>query len=328
MLSRVANLVYWMARYLERAENTARIVDVNTQLVLDMQSRLSADDPKSWGPLVYVSGGDEEFAKLHGKDVSERNVVDFMLFERKNSSSVLSCISAARENARCVRDQLASDVWEQINSFYLKLREDDYARYAQLGSSEYNNRIKSQIQLFYGIAESMLPRNEMWWFFELGRHLERADNTSRIIDVKYYTLLPNLNAVGSALDIVQWASVLRTCSAFEAFRKNRRGQLNLERVVDYLVRDENFPRSILYSIRHAGFALDCITTEAAHLADNPARQLITKLEDELHHTVTRDAIAAGLHEYLDQIQLDIAGIHGAVQDAFINYSTDDAKVLT
>lgn len=327
MLSRVANLIYWMARYLERAENTARIVDVNTQLVLDLQSRQAADDPRSWKPLVYVSGGDKQYQKLHGADITERAVVDFMLFDRDHHSSMVSCVSSARENARCIRDQLASEVWEQLNSLYLKLREDDYTRYAQLGASEYTMRVKTQIQLIYGIAESMLPRNEMRWFFEPGRHLERADNTSRIIDVKYYTLLPSLEAVGSALDIVQWAAVLRTCSAFEAFRKSRRGQLNLEPVVDYLLRDESFPRSVLYSIRQAGMALDCITAEAPHLADNPAQTLITKLHEALDQTVVREMIVSGLHEYVDQVQLDVAAIHAAVQKTFINYSTDGAKLL-
>ncbi len=317
MLSRVADLVYWMARYLERAENTARIIDVNAQLVIDLQSRQSADDPKSWEPLVYVSGHDEDYHKVHGNEVTERTVIDFMLFDRRNPSSILSCVCYARENARCIRDQIASEVWEQINSFYLKLREDTYSRYAQIGPSEYLSRIKSQIQLFYGVAESMLPRNETWWFFELGRHLERADNTSRIIDVKYYTLLPSIDVVGSAVDIVQWASVLRTCSGFEAFRKSRRGQLNLERVVDYLVRDENFPRSIYYSVRHAGLALECITAEAPHLAENPAQKLVQALGSELDATDIHDAIADGLHEYLDSIQLKIADIHAAVQSTFI-----------
>src|SRR5450432_1190169 len=214
MLSRVANLVYWMARYLERAENAARIVDVNAQLVLDLQSRLGADDPRSWEPLVFVSGGDEEYHKIYGKDISERTVVDFMLFDRRNPGSVLSCICYARENARCIRDQLSSEVWEELNTFFLKLKDDDYARYAQLGSSEYLSRLKSRIQLFYGVADSMIPRSKMWWFFQLGRFLERADNTSRILDVKYYMLLPDLSAVGTALDMIQWASVLRSCSAF------------------------------------------------------------------------------------------------------------------
>ncbi|HZP60516.1 MAG TPA: alpha-E domain-containing protein [Opitutaceae bacterium] len=323
MLSRVANLVYWMARYLERAENTARIVDVNAALVLDLQSRRDADDPKSWESLLYVSGGEELFGRLYD-EVSERTVVEFMLFERRNPGSIFSCISQARENARCIRDQIASEVWEHINTFYLKLRDDDYARYAQLGPFEYLSRIKTQSQLLYGIAESMLPRNHAWWFFELGRFLERADNVSRILDVKYFMLLPALDAVGSALDIIQWASVLRSCSGFEAFRKSRRGQLNLERVVDYLMLDDAFPRSIYFSVREAEHALAQITAEIPHVAENAATTLVAELRAELEQLVVREVIASGLHEYLDHIQAKVAEVHEAVQNVFITYPTAGA----
>lgn len=327
MLSRVANLIYWTARYLERAENTARIVDVNAQLVLDMQSRQAADDPRSWEPLVYVTGDDEKFLELYGEAVSERNVIEFMLFDRRNPSSVMSCIAAARENARCIRDQLSNEVWETLNTFHLKLKNDDFARYAQLGPAEYLSRLKSNIQLFFGVAESMLPRTQSWWFFELGRHLERADNTSRILDVKYYMLLPDRHAVGSALDMIQWASVLRSCSAFEAFRRSRYGVLNLERVVDYLLRDASFPRSLLYSIQTAESALTRIISEAAHQTENPASLQVAALRTHLEETDVHAVIGSGLHEYLDDIQQHLDGIHAAVQTTFVDYKTADAKVL-
>ena len=212
MLSRVADLVYWTARHLERAENAARIVDANAQLVLDLQGR--QEERKLWEPLVYVSGGQTLYHQLYDGNVSEETVVNFMLFDRRNPSSVAACISSARENARCIRDQISGEVWEELNTFHLKLRDDDHTRYATVGSGEYLNWIKQRIQLFYGVADSMIPRTEMWWFFELGRFLERADNTSRILDVKYFMLLPDASEVGSALDVVQWASVLRSCSAF------------------------------------------------------------------------------------------------------------------
>ncbi len=327
MLSRVANLVYWMARYLERAENTARIVDVNAQLVLDLQSRQAADDPKSWEPLVYVTGDEEKFFELYGETASERAVVEFMLFDKRNPSSLISCIAFARENARCIRDQLSSDVWETLNTFFLKLKGDDYTRYAQLGSSDYLSRVKTQIQLLFGVAESMIPRTDLWWFFQLGRHLERADNTSRIVDVKYYMLLPDLHAVGSALDMVQWASVLRSCSAFEAFRRSRRGQLNLERVVDYLLRDEVFPRSILFSIAEAEQCLGQVTANAVHLEDNQPARLIREMRAELEMIDVPAVIADGLHEFLDDIQTKISDIHEALQATFVDYDTASAKVL-
>ncbi|MFA6961094.1 MAG: alpha-E domain-containing protein [Opitutaceae bacterium] len=329
MLSRVASLVYWMARQLERAENTARIVDVNAQLVLDLQSRQAADDPKSWEPLVYVTGDQEKFFELHGKDVAvtERAVVEFMIFDRRNPSSIMSCIAYARENARCIRDQLSSDVFETLNTFYNKLKTDDYTRYAQLGSAEYLNRIKTQIQLFYGVAESMIPRTDLWWFFQMGRYLERADSTSRILDVKYYMLLPDLHAVGSALDMIQWSSVLRSCSGFDAFRRSRRGQLNLERVVDYLVRDDVFPRSILYSISEAEQALGQITSSAPHLEDNTPSRLLRELRAELEMIDITAVIADGLHEFLDDIQVKVSEIHESMLATFVDYDTASAKVL-
>lgn len=327
MLSRVANLVYWTARQLERAENSARIVDVNAQLVLDLSSRQASDDPKSWEPLVYVTGDQEKFFELYGQQVNERAVIEFMLFDRRNPSSVISSVIQARENARCIRDLLDAEMWETLNTFYLKLKDDDFVRYAQLGSSEYLNRVKAQIQLFYGVASSMLPRGPEWWFFELGRHLERADNTSRILDVKYYMLLPDTADVGSALDVIQWGSVLRSCSAFDAFRRTRHGQLNLERVVDFLIRDRAFPRSIHYAVAQAEHALTRIVGNATHLVDNPASALAGALRTQLEGTVASAAIAGGLHEFLDQIQSRISDIHQAVQETFIDYPTAKARIL-
>ncbi|PTY08251.1 hypothetical protein DB347_01315 [Opitutaceae bacterium EW11] len=320
VLSRVANLIYWTARYLERAENTARIVDVNAQLVLDLHGQL-ADNPALWEPLVYVSGGEELYRQHHARSSSERSVIEFMLFDRRNPSSVISCICTARENARCIRDQLASELWEELNTFYLALKDDDFAKYSRTGASEYLGVIKTRIQQFCGVAEAMVPRNAMWWFFELGRFLERADNTSRILDVKYFMLLPKANAVGSALDMIQWASVLRSCSGLEAFRKSRRGQLNLERVVDYLLRDPVFPRSIVFSVREAGRALAAIDADAPNHPGKPAAALLSRLETSLAKGEISDIIIEGLHEHLDDIQLRIAEVHEAVQNAYIRYPT-------
>ncbi len=317
MLSRVANLIYWIARYLERAENTARIVEVNAQLVLDLQSRQDADDPRAWEPLVFVTGSDEKFHELYGEKVTERAVIEFMLFDKENPSSVLSCINFARENARCIRDQLSAELWETINTFYLRLKDDDFTRYAQLGAADYLAWIKTQTQLFHGVAEAMIPRTDGWWFYDLGRHLERADNISRILDIKYYMILPSVQAVGSALDMVQWASVLRSCSAFEAFRRSRRGDLDLARVVDYLLRDPAFPRSIRYAIVEAEQCLQRIGAGGTRPATASAHELVSQLRLELETTEVKKIIASGLHEYLDSIQTRIEAIHDAVQLAYV-----------
>jgi uncharacterized alpha-E superfamily protein len=277
--------------------------------------------------LVYVTGDEDKFFELYGEAVTERAVIEFMLFDKRNPSSLISCIAFARENARCIRDQLSGDVWETLNTFYLKLKSDDFGRYAQLGSAEYLNRVKTQIQLLFGVADSMIPRTNLWWFFQLGRHLERADNTSRILDVKYYMLLPDVHTVGSALDMVQWASVLRSCSAFEAFRRSRRGQLNLERVVDYLLRDAVFPRSILFSIAEAEQALAQITAEGSQLDDSPPSRLLRSLRVELEQIDVTTVIADGLHEFLDDVQMKISEIHASIQETFVDYPTSGAQVI-
>lgn len=319
MLSRVANLIYWISRYLERAENTARIVDVNAQLVLDLQSRQDASDPRAWEPLVFVTGSDEQFHELYGEKVTERAVIEFMLFDKRNPSSIVSCIGLARENARCIRDQLSTELWETINTFYLRLKDDDFTRYAQLGSTDYLAWIKSQTQLFHGVADAMLPRDDGWWFYDLGRHLERADNTSRILDIKYFMILPTVQAVGSALDMVQWASVLRSCSAFEAFRRSRRGDLDLVRVVDYLIRDEAFPRSLLYATSEAERCLVRIGSEEGLPQVSAVHALVRGLRDDLAGADIKSVIAAGLHQFLDGIQLRLENIHTAIQEAYIHH---------
>ncbi len=324
MLSRVANLIYWIARYLERAENTARIVEVNAQLVLDLQSRQDADDPRAWEPLVFVTGSDEKFHELYGEKVTERAVIEFMLFDKRNPSSVLSCINSARENARCIRDQLSAELWESINTFYLRLKDDDFTRYAQLGAADYLAWIKTQTQLFPGVADAMIPRSGGWWFYDLGRHLERADNTTRILDIKYFMILPSLQAVGSALDMVQWASVLRSCSAFEAFRRSRRGDLDLSGVVDYLIRDAAFPRSVRFSITEVERCLLRIGGGEGHPAVATAHSLVHSLREDLATADTKAIIAAGLHEYLDNIQLRIENIHDAIQAAYIDHAREPA----
>lgn len=326
MLSRVAQSIYWMSRYLERAENAARIIDVNAQLVLDMQSQRSADDPRSWEPMVLASGDESLFNTLYPA-LSERNVVSFVIFDRANPNSIVSCVETARENARCVRDQLSSEVWEQLNRLYLRLREETYSDYQRLGSSEYLNRTKASLQLFYGIAESMLPRNQAWWFFELGRCLERADNVSRILEVKYYTLLPEVEQVGSALDVIQWASVLRSCSGLEAFRKSHRGQLSFERVLAYLILDETFPRSIRFSITQSEISLRKITKDSDHHFSNSATRELGKLRAELDYALIEEIIPVGLHQYLEQIQTSVSRVDGAISETFFNYPVKSTRIL-
>ncbi len=327
MLSRVANILYWTARYLERSENTLRLIDVNAQLVLDLESHRDFNDPRSWEPLVYVSGEEEKFFELYEKPVTEESVVQFLLFDARNPSSLLSCVATARENARCIRDHISSEMWQVLNTLYLRLKKHDYRDYAESGSSEYIDDLKLAIQQIYAVAESMAPRNEAWWFYLLGRYLERADNTSRILDIKYFMILPDRHHVGSVLDVIQWGSVLRSCSGYEAFRSTQRGQLRLENVINYLIRDREFPRSILASVNAADNALAKICANKDTQVHVDAVREINGLREHIEKTDIPALIASGLHEYLDDVQVRVAAVHRAMQDAFVNYDPAKASIV-
>lgn len=326
MLSRVANSIYWLGRYVERADYSARVLDVNSQLVLDSSGFNEDDAASNWLPTVSVSGNAELF-KSRYQEINEKNAATYILFDRENSNSVHCCITQARENARSVREQISSEMWEQINRLYLRLRDQTYDDYQRIGPNEYLNRTKSSIQLFYGIAASMMPRREAWDFFNLGRFLERADNVSRLLDVKYYAILPEDYPPGSAMDLIQWAALLRSCSAFEAFRKNRHGQITGPRVVEYLLFDEYFPKSIHFSVTSAEAALRDISGASEHRFTNPASRALGKLRADLDFIAIEDVVKRGLHEFLDDLQIRIAEISGLIEQTFISYPISNARIL-
>ncbi len=325
MLSRVADHIYWLARYLERADYTARVLDVNSQMVLDMSGYLEADAAEAWLPIIEVSGGRESFLRIY-KDVNESNSTQFMLFDSDNPDSIRQSIASARENARAVRDQISSEMWEQINRFHLRLKGDTYESFLRIGPSEYLNRVKSSIHLFYGIADSMMPRSQGWEFFNLGRFLERANNLSRLIDVKCISLLPAGKPEGSAVDLIQWAALLRSCWAFEAFRKNRQGRITGKRVLDYLILDEFFPKSIRFSVTEAESALRQISDSHDHHFKDPAGRALGRLRAELDYAEINDLIETDIHAFLLRLQSDIANISSLIDHTFISYPVEEARM--
>ncbi len=326
MLCRVADNVYWLGRYIERADYTARVLDVNTNLVLDLAEFVSPDASEAWVPIIEVSGNEELFYKRYG-EANEKNAIEFLLFDRANPSSIVSSIAAARENARCVRDQISSEMWEQINRLYLRVKNQTYADYERLGASEYLNRTKSSIALFYGIVDSMMPRTIGWDFFNLGRFLERADNLSRLIEVKCLTLLPKKDSVSTVADLIQWAAILRSCWAFEAYRRSRHGNITGERVVDYLVLDEHFPKSIRFSIIQAEMALRQITGDTEHHYSNPAGRSLGKMRAELDYATIEDVLEGGLREFVTGIQEKVARVGTLIEETYIAYPVEDARMV-
>ena len=253
MLSRVADSVYWMSRYVERAENVARFIDVNFQLMLDEPG----GEDRQWQPLVNTTGDHEEFSKRHGAATQE-NVIKFLTFDAANPNSILSCLRQARENARTVREIISSEMWLQLNKCYLMVQSAAEDLNWLDSANEFFSAVKQASHLFSGITDATMTHGEPWHFARLGQMLERADKTSRILDVKYYILLRSAEDVGTPLDDIQWAAVLRSASAFEMYRKCH-GRISPRGVVEFLLLDREFPRAVQFCLLAARDSLHAIS---------------------------------------------------------------------
>ena len=225
MLSRVADSIYWMSRYIERAENVARVIDVNLNLMLD----LPVGATQQWQPVVDTTGDTKAFKKRYGV-ANQQNVIRFLTFDPDHSNSIVSCVRAARENARSVREVISSEMWEQINQFYLMITSADASARGVRDPHYFFGSVKMSSQLIAAVTDATMTHGEGWHFSRLGREIERADKTSRILDVKYFLLLPAVADVGTTFDDIQWAAVLRSASAFEMYRK-KHGRISPDRVV-------------------------------------------------------------------------------------------------
>jgi len=311
MLSRLADSLYWMSRYVERAENVARFIDVNTWLSLD----LPAGYQEQWSPLISTTGDDALFAKHH-PDASKRNVIRFLTFDSRNPNSILSAVTAAREKARLALQYISLETWERLNRFYFAIQNG--ARSAARGfepGQDFFSDVMTDSHLFLGTIYATMSHNEGWHFCRLGRLIERADKTSRILDTKYYLLLPSLDAVGTPYDDLMWAAVLRSTSALEMYRK-RFQQISPDRIVEFLVLDREFPRAIHYCVVAAEGSLHAISGTPIGTFGNPAEQHLGRVCAELNYIQVREIINRGLHEFLDDIQIRLNMAGDAVENSF------------
>lgn len=309
MLSRVANSIYWLSRYMERAENVARFIDVNLQMMLDLP--FGADE--QWQPLISISGDDADFAARYAQATRD-NVIKFLALDEANPNSILSCLRSARENARSVREVISSEMWQQVNTSYLNI----YSGAADaLSRSPYAffTEVKKASQLFNGVTEATMLHGEGWHFYQMGRLLERADKTSRLLDVKYFILLPSAMDVGTPLDDIQWAAVLRSASALEMYRK-RYGHIAPEDLVAFLLLEPEFPRSIHYCVTVANDSLHAISGTPIGMYRNSAEQNLGQLRAELAYTDRKQIMARGLHEFLDMLQSKLNKVDQCVFETF------------
>jgi uncharacterized alpha-E superfamily protein len=314
MLSRVANSIYWLNRYVERAENIARFVDVNLNLLLDAPVVMT----QQWEPLIMTTGDRELFKQRYGKATAE-NVIQFLTFDQDYPNSILSCLRVARENARSVREVISSEMWEQVNTFYLMVK--DAAQVQPLPAlPSFFAEVKMASHLFAGIMNATMSHNEGWHFGRLGRLIERADKTARILDVKYFILLPEINYVGTALDELQWIALLKSASGYEMYRKRQR-RISPTGVAKFLILDREFPRSIQFCLLEAEQSLHQITGSRSGTWCNAADRTLGKLRAELDFIMIEEIIQAGLHEFLDHIQTQLNELGESIFETFFSLET-------
>jgi uncharacterized alpha-E superfamily protein len=310
MLARVAESIYWMSRYVERAENVARFIEVNLNLMLD----LPVGSPQQWQPLVATTGDAAEFAKRYGA-ATQQDVIEFLTFDLKNVNSIRASVRAARENARSVREIISSDMWEQLNEFYLRVNSAADHAGSRTDPQDLLRAVRRAGHLFTGVTDATMTHNESWNFCRLGRMLERADKTSRILDVKYFLLLPTAEDVGTTSDDIQWAAVLRSASAFEMYRKSH-GRIAPDRIVEFLLLEKHFPRAIQYCLMHARESVHTISGTPPGMFRHPVERLFGELCSELAYARIEAIITAGLHEYLDRLQTKMNLIGNGISETF------------
>jgi len=314
MLSRVAESIYWMNRYVERAENVARFIHVNLNLELDMPESAAGASIGQWQPLIWTTGDEKLFAANYS-EFTRNNVIRFLTFDVKNPNSIISCIRIARENARSVREAISSEMWIVLNRFYLMMHAPEAPQRAAADPHTFYTDVKTAASLFVGETMGTMSHGEGWHFGRMGALLERADKTSRILDVKYYILLPQLESVGMPIDTLQWAALLKSASALEMYRK-RYNSITPRLVAEFLLLDREFPRSLVFCLTKSEESLRFITGSRPDTFANPAEQRLGRVLGELHYAHMAEIIKSGLHEYIDSVQNRLNQVDDAMYHTF------------
>lgn len=315
MLSRAANNLYWMSRHIERAENTARLLDVTYRMSLLPYRVLEPGQSwaEPWALPLVINGLATRYYERYPGELSADNVLRFMVLDSANTSSVYSCIQSARENARAVRGAITSEMYEDINSFWLEIRNDHYERIRAGGLSEFFDWVKMRSHQFRGVTFGTMLRDEGYGFIRLGTFLERADNTARLLDVKYHTLLPSVADVGGAVDYYQWSALLRSLSAFDSYRKIYRDVIMPVKVAELLILRDDVPRSL-----HA--CMNEINDILRELCDQSSREperLAGELHAQLHYGRTEQIISFGLHESLMNFLAKLSTLNDEISNHFL-----------
>ena len=328
MLSRVAENVYWLARYLERAENTARLVNVNANLLLD----LPPEYRPGWLALIDITGSRELF-DAREKRAEERDVVHFLIADLDNPGSILSSVRSARENARMLRDVLPNEVWEHMNELFMEIKEKLPAALSKRTRFHFLQRIIRGMQTLTGELEGTMSRNDAFTLLMLGRNLERADMTSRIIDVRSAQLLPADAPGFRPFDTIQWLNLLKTLSGYQMYRLSQRTRVSRSAVLDFVLRDLQFPRACLFCLKEVEHFLRALPRSAGVLGS------LEGARSFLDNATLATLDQPGLHELIDRLQLHIIVVHegiaqtyfpprvGASGQSQVQFSSDERQTI-
>jgi len=305
--------LYWMSRYIERAEDLSRLLAVNFSALLDMGA---GDAQRGWQSLIKATGDEALFMEIH-RDANAKSVIQFMFWEPLNSNSVITCVIRARENARSVREQITSEMWEAINRLYFLTRDTEQSA-VLINPTEFFRMVRNRAQAFQGITTATLSHGEPYHFIQLGIHLERADKTARFLDGKYLYLnqLPESSAEAS----LQLIALLRSCSAFEPYRRASAGLINVENVAEYLLLNREFPRAVLFCLNFCLQTLDQIGEEPTLLRSNPARRALGRLAADLEYLDVQEILSENMDPFLRRFLIRLNAVGDDISRLYFNTS--------
>ncbi len=312
MLSRVADALYWMSRYVERAEDITRILTVNFHTLLDAPIEISEH---AWQPIIAITG-DEQLYREYYQEYNARNVSEFLLWNPNNPNAVTTCITMARENARSVREQISSEMWENINRLYFLVR-DLNREVSGHGPYEFFDQIRYGSWAFQGITAETMTHGDGYEFIQLGKHMERADKTVRTLDVKYAAV--NMMSDGPETSL-QLIAMLRSCSAFEAFRKTGASNMQADRVAEFLLLNLEFPRAAAYCLHRVLRSINQISGDPLrqpHLLNNPQR-LMGRICAELEFLDIGEVLDQNMHPFLVQLLLRLNHVGSEIMQTYFN----------
>jgi uncharacterized alpha-E superfamily protein len=312
MLSRTADSLYWVSRYVERAEYLARILDATTRLT-NLPTNYGGAGTE-WHSAVSTAGCEEAFAQAYG-EANERNVCDFLTFNPDNPSSIRNCLAQARSNARAVRTALTSEMWDALNTAWLELQRFEKTRMDREEFARFLDWVKNVSLVFDGSAYRTMLRDDGYWFSRLGVHLERADNTARILDVKYHLLLPETEQVGGSLDYFQWTTMLREVSALTAYHWVYREAVKPVLIADLLILNKRMPRSLASCYESISRFLDQIGD--AYDRHGPAQRQARKTLASLSNMPIDAVIRRGLHEFIEDFITENNRLGAIIVDQYL-----------